>query len=101
MTKHYSAALPIAYVALRILILLNWVFGACILALLAYTFVNEAWTMRALGVTGYPRAELVMNAMRGVAALGLVAILLNHGILKRLLAMVGTVRAGDPFVAAN
>ena len=39
--------------------------------------------------------------MRAIAALGLIAVPLNYGILKRLLAMVHTVRAGDPFVAAN
>ena len=101
MARVYSAALPIAYVVLRILILLNWFFGACILGLLVYTFVNEPWTMKALGVTSYPDAQFVMNGMRLVAALGLVAILLNYTILKRLLAIVETVRAGDPFVAAN
>ena len=39
--------------------------------------------------------------LRAIAVLGLVAIPLNYSILKRLLAMVETVRAGDPFVAAN
>ena len=96
-----SAALPIAYVFLRILIVLNWFFGACVLALLTFTFVNEPWTMRALGVTGMPDAVRVMWAMRGVAALGVAAVPLNYMILKRLLMMVETVRAGDPFVAAN
>ena len=96
-----STALPIAYVVLRILILLNWIWGACILGLLAYTFVNEPWTMRALGVTGYPDAEKVMMGMRVIAALGLVAIALNFPVLKKLVAIVETVRAGDPFVAAN
>jgi len=43
----------------------------------------------------------VMGAMRGIAALGVVAVPLNYMILKRLLTMVETVRAGDPFVAAN
>ena len=97
----HSTALPIAYVVLRILIVLNWIWGACILGLLAYTFVNEPWTMRALGVTDYPNAEKVMNGMRVIAALGLVAIALNYPVLKKLVAIVGTVRAGDPFVAAN
>ena len=96
-----SAALPIAYVLLRILIVLNWFFAACILALLAFTFVNEAWTMRALGVTGMSDARTVMWAMRGIAALGIAAAPINYMILQRLLAMVETVRAGDPFVAAN
>ena len=98
--KH-SSALPIAYVFLRILIVLNWFFGACVFALLAFTFVNEPWTMRALGVSGMPDAVRVMWAMRGIAALGLVAVPLNYMILSRLLVMVETVRAGDPFVAAN
>ena len=39
--------------------------------------------------------------LRAVAVLGLATIPLNYGILKRLLAMVETVRAGDPFVATN
>ena len=34
------AALPIAYVTLRILIILNWLYGAAILGLLTYTFIN-------------------------------------------------------------
>ena len=97
----HSTALPIAYVFLRILTLLNWIFGACILALLAFTFVNEAWTMKALGVTGMLDAVQVMWAMRGIAALGVVAAVPNYMILRRLLMMVETVRAGDPFVAAN
>jgi len=101
MSRNQSAALPIAYVTLRILIVLNWVFGACILALLFYTFVNEAWTMKALGVSGYSDAQRVMNGMRAVAALGLVSIPLNYAMLKRLLAIVATVRKGDPFVADN
>ena len=96
-----SAALPAAYVFLRILIVLNWFFGACILALLLFTFVNEPWTMKALGVTGMPDAVRVMWAMRGIAALGVASIPLNYLILNRLLAMVETVRAGDPFVADN
>ena len=32
----HSTALPIAYVFLRILILLNWVFAGCVLALLGH-----------------------------------------------------------------
>ncbi len=101
MSRSYSAALPIAFVLLRILVVLNWFVGACILALLAYTFVNEPWTMRALGVTDYPDAQKVLMGMRAIAALGVVTIPLNHIVLTRLLAMVGTVRMGDPFVAAN
>src|SRR5512139_2865060 len=97
----HSTALPMAYVFLRILVVLNWVFAACVLVLLAFTFVNEPWTMKALGVTGMSDALQVMWAMRGIAALGVIAAVPNYMILKRLMKMVDTVRAGDPFLAAN
>lgn len=101
MSRSFSAALPIAYLFLRILIVLNWIFGACILALLAFTFVNEPWTMKALGVSGFADSHTVLAGMRVIAALGLVAIPLNYMMLKRLVRIVETVRAGDPFVATN
>ena len=39
--------------------------------------------------------------LRAIATIGLVVVPLNYAILKRLLAIVETVRAGDPFVGAN
>lgn len=96
----YSAALPIAHVVLRILIVLNWFGGAAILAILLLT-PNEQWIMSAFKLLPSPDADRVVMGLRAIAVLGLVAIPLNYGILKRLLTMVETVRAGDPFVAAN
>jgi hypothetical protein len=95
-----SAALPIAHVALRILIVLNWLMGAAILALLVVS-PNEQWIMRAFKLSPSPEAERLVMGLRAIAVLGLAAIPLNHAVLKRLLAIVETVRAGDPFVAAN
>ena len=100
MTRHYSAALPIAFVTLRILVILNWLFGAAILVLLL-AMPNEQWIMKAFKLTPSPDATRLVWGLRGVAVLGLIAIPLNYMILKRLLAMVDTVRAGDPFVAAR
>ena len=95
-----SAALPIAHVVLRILIVLNWLMAAAILVLLLVS-PNERWIMSAFDLSPSPEAERLIMGLRAVAVLGLVAIPLNHSVLKRLLAMVETVRAGDPFVAAN
>jgi hypothetical protein len=39
--------------------------------------------------------------LRAIAVLGLVAMPLNHAGLKRLLAILHTVREGDPFFAVN
>lgn len=97
----HSTALPIAWVALRILILLNALWGASVLALLMATIVARDWTFHALGITPESGIPQVMLGLQAVAVLGLVAILLNHFLLGRLLAMVETVRVGDPFVAAN
>src|SRR5437868_5110517 len=46
-------------------------------------------------------ASRLLMRTRAIAALELVAVPLNLAVLKRLIAMVQTVRAGDPFVAAN
>jgi len=43
----------------------------------------------------------MMNGLRAIALLGLVAIPLNHAVLARLRRIVETVQSGDPFVTAN
>ena len=95
-----SAALPIAHIVLRILIVVNWLSGAAILALLVVR-PNERWIMEAFKLSPSPDAERLIMGMRAIAVHGLATIPLNYAILQRLLAMVETVRAGDPFVAAN
>jgi DUF2975 family protein len=95
-----SAALPITRVVLRILIVLNWLMAAVILALLV-VMPNEQWIMSAFKLPPSPDAERLVMGLRVIAVLGLVGIPLNNVVLKRLLAIVETVRAGDPFVATN
>ena len=95
-----SAALPIASVVLRILIVVNWLMAAAILVLL-FVMPNEQWIMRAFHLSPSPEAERLVMGLRAIAVLGLAAIPLHYVVLKRLLAIVETVRTGDPFVAAN
>ena len=95
-----SAALPIAHVVLRVLIVANWLMAAAILALLV-ALPNERWIMSAFKLSPSAEAERLVMGLRAVAALGLVAIPLNYMVLRRLLAIVETVRVGDPFVSAN
>lgn len=101
MSRNESAALPIAYVVLRIFIVMNWMLGAAILGLLVATVVAEAWTFTALHITSASGIPETIGPLRAVAVLGLTAIPLNDAILRRLTKMVETVRQGDPFVAAN
>jgi len=95
-----SPALPIVHVVLRILIVMNWLMSAVILTLL-FALPNEQWIMSAFKLSPSPEAERLVMGLRAIAALGLVVVPVNYVVLKRLLAIVETVRAGDPFVAAN
>ena len=95
-----SAALPIAHVTLRILVVLNWFAAAAIITLLLVS-PNERWIMQAFDLSPSRETDRLITGLRMIAMLGLAAIAVNYLILKRLIAMVETVRAGDPFVPAN
>ena len=97
----HSAALPVARTTLVILMILNWVFGGCVLVLLIATIVAPQWTFPALGIPASSWMMPMIQGLRVIPVLGLVPIPLNPAILRRLLAIVETVRAGDPFVASN
>src|SRR6185436_9660458 len=92
-----SAALPLTHAALRGLIIINWLAGGLIFVLLV-GMPTSLWIRTALKV---PEDDPVIFGLQTIAFLGLIAIPLNAVVLKRLLAIVETVRAGDPFVAAN
>ena len=95
-----SAVLPIAHVALRVLIVVNWLFGAAI-AVLLVAMPTSRWIRSALGIPPSADAHALIIGLHAIAVLGLAAIPLNYVVLKRLLEIVETVRASDPFVAAN
>ena len=83
MSRPYSAALPITYVVLRILIVVNWLGGAAIATLL-FAMPTRQWIMSSLGLSPGPEAERVIMGLRAIAAIGLAAIPLNNAVLKRL-----------------
>lgn len=95
-----STALPIAYLALRIVIVLNWLMAAAIFVLLV-GMPNRQWIMSAFELSPSPEADRLVMALRAIAILGFAIVPVNYAVLKRLLAIVETVRQGDPFVAAN
>ena len=95
-----SAALPIAHAVLRLLIVLNWMLAPLILFLVFAPPTNQ-WIMTSLDLEPSAEADRVIFGLKSIAFIGLATVPINYAILKRLLAMVETVRAGDPFVAAN
>jgi hypothetical protein len=101
MAQARSTALPVAYVALRILIVLNWLYGAAVLGLVMFANTYPAWFMKAIDVPAGVNPQPIMIGLTAIATLGVLAVPLNHLILTRLLRIVETVGRGDPFVAAN
>ena len=98
MNQPFNDVLSVSRRALRVLITLNWVFGAAILALLIWTFLAEAFVARALGAGKDPN---LIVAMRLIMVIGVVAAPIANVVFSRLLWIVDTVRTGDPFVISN
>jgi hypothetical protein len=83
------------------LVVVNIVYGLAILVLLLGSFVAEDFVIGALGVTPAVDREAMVRGMRLIAVIGIVGVPLTHVILNRLLRIVDSVRAGDPFIIAN
>jgi len=101
MPRSFPAALPVARVVLKLLVVLNWIYAAIVLAIVIALVSNAAWTLTALGFAPADQAGALLTGLRLIALVGLAAVPLNLIVLRRLLEMIDTVRAGDPFVARN
>jgi Protein of unknown function (DUF2975) len=97
----HSPALPVARATLRTLIVLNWLYGTLILLLLAVSFLAEAWTWQAPGVGRIAGHESVVAGMRAIMVIGIASVPLAWVFFSRLLSIVESVRAGEPFAAEN
>ena len=97
----HSTALRATWVTLRILIVLNWVLGALIFALLAISFQAKEWTWRALGLGAVAGHEGVVAGLRAIMVIGIVGIPMAHVVFSRLLRIVESVRTGEPFTMDN
>jgi hypothetical protein len=98
MSRKYPDALSLSRTVLRAVVVLNVTAGAFISGLLIASLVAEGFVMKGLGAAGNPP---MMIGMRIIMVAGIASVALAHLILKKLIAMVDTVRAGDPFVAEN
>ena len=101
MTQHDPESLSLSRNALRVLIRLNIVMGFLIFALLVASVVAPGFVMRGLGVDAGEGRTGLTTGMRLIMVLGIGAVPFAHAVLTRLLAVVETVRAGDPFIAEN
>src|ERR1039457_7028679 len=98
--KHTTALFP-TWVTLRTLIVLNWIVGALIFALVAMSFEAQVWVWRALGVGAITGHEGVVVGMRAIMVIGIVGTPITYVVFSRLLRMVESVRTGEPFTMGN
>lgn len=87
---------------LRTLIKLNILMGIFIVGMLVASLVAPGYLMQALGVDPVATRDAQFRlSMRLIMLLGIVAVPITHTVLARLLAIVDTVRDGDPFISGN
>jgi hypothetical protein len=100
MTRSSTHALAIARPVIRALTVLNLIYAVALTALLIWSFFIQGWPERPLGhfASGHPQ---IGNGLRAIVVIGIVGALIVHTVLRRLLAMIDTVRSGDPFIHEN
>ena len=101
MNRTSARALSFARPVIQVLTVLNLVYAACIAALLVWSFFIEGWPQRPLGIELVTRYPWAADGLRGIVVIGIVGAAIAHTILRRLLAIVDTVRSGDPFILVN
>lgn len=101
MFRSAGSALPISYVWLRILVILNIAGGVLIASLLIASFTAQPLLLEGLGMLPPAGRAAPIAAMRAVMAIGIAGVPIVHVLLTRLLQIVRSVSRGDPFTRAN
>ena len=101
MSRMPARAIAAARPVILGLTVLNLVYAAVITSLFCTSFFIEGWPWKPLGfdlATMHPQAPL---GLRAIMVIGICFAVIVHTVLRRLLAIVETVRSGDPFIPAN
>ena len=101
MTSTSAHALAVARPVIRGLTLLNILYGVGLASLLVANFFLGGWPWKTLGFDVAHARPFLLLGLRTLVVMGLVGAAIVHTILRRLLAIVETVRGGDPFIARN
>jgi hypothetical protein len=101
MTRTSVQALAVARPVIQILTVLNLVYGLALAGLLVWSFFIDGWPARPLGFDMVNAHPQLGNGLRAIVVIGVAGAAIVHTILRRLLAMVDTVRSGDPFILDN
>jgi len=100
MNRSSARALAVARPIIQGLTVLNILYAACITVLLGASFFIKGWPQTPLGDFASLHPQLP-NGLRAIVVIGIIGAAIVHTILRRLLAIVDTVRSGDPFILEN
>ncbi|HJW45188.1 MAG TPA: DUF2975 domain-containing protein [Lysobacter sp.] len=100
MNRTSAHALAAARPIIQCLTVLNILYGVGIALLLGWSFFIEGWPQTPLGDFASTHPQLP-NGLRAIVVIGVAGAVIVHTILRRLLAIVDTVRRGDPFILEN
>ena len=101
MTRTSANALAVARPVIQFLTVLNALYALGIAGLLVFSFFIEGWPQRPLGFGLVNAHPLVDHGVRAIIVVGVIGAVVVHTVLRRLLAIVDTVRVGDPFILEN
>jgi hypothetical protein len=101
MSTATSHALSIARPVIRALLALNVLYGLGVICILAYSLVIPGWPENPFGKMMIERFPYAPGGLRAIVVIGIVGAAIVHTVLRRLVAIVDTVRAGDPFTIEN
>jgi hypothetical protein len=102
LSERYAGLLSVSRMLIAILRVLNLIAGALLIGMFLASFIFEP-VFREFFSKLPPRIDpgLLVPALRVWMLLALPMVAAVHILYSRLLAMIGTVRAGDPFVPEN
>jgi hypothetical protein len=101
MNSTSARALSVARPVIQGLTVLNILYAVCLAVLLGWSFLMPGWPERALGFDITSKYPMVPLGLRAIVVIGIAGAAIVHTILRRLLAIVDTVRGGDPFILEN
>lgn len=101
MSRMPARALAVTRPIILGLTVLNLLYFLSVIALFCGSFFIEDWPWKPLGLDLATLDPQVPLGMRAIMLIGIVGAAIVHTILRRLLAIIDTVRRGDAFVRAN
>jgi hypothetical protein len=96
-----TRALAVARPVIQVLTVVNILYVIGLALLFVFSFFVDGWPARPLGFDTVHAHPQIGNGLRAIVLLGILAAAIVYGVLRHLLAIVDSVRDGDPFVLDN